>query len=1201
MTPRLKSLELHGYKTFASKILFDFPGNVTAIVGPNGSGKSNIADALRWVLGEQAYSVLRGRKTEDMIFTGSELRSRASMASATIVFNNDDGWLPIDFSEVSITRRAYRDGDNEYLINGQRVRLKEINELLSQTGLSERTYTVIGQGLVDAALSLKPEERKRFFEEAAGIGLYRSRRDESINRLEATKRNLERVNDILAEIKPRLSSLEKQARRAQEFDRVKADLRLLLRDWYGYQWNKSQQDYNNASQILKTQETLHLTHSKKQAEIDQKYQKNRSDILIVRTNLDQWHKEMTAALEKKEVSTRELAVLDERIHAIREKRNSFQLDLVKNQSQEKYLLDTKEDYLKKKADLSSQLQEATAGESEAKALFDRKNEERTQSENTLQKIRETKLELETKLIQSQTNLDQTKQKQKSLQESIKTQEISLEKINSASALANKDLDKLKTSIQDQLKKFQELDIQKIQNEKEMESLSSALKRFQEKQSEFGAQKAKLEAQQKVLESAEAQLIGSSDGAKFVMDAIQKGKLSAAIELIQKLLIVPPEYEKAIAAALGESVDAVLLKHAGDQEKVLAYLQDQESSRVTIFVPGEKSSQPKKTEYSSEGVIGQASDLVTTSDENKRFVASLLEDILVVDNRHTAKKLRATLPVQTIIVTLIGEVFLGRGLIIAGKETRATMIGRPREKKDTETKLAEVTFKVEENQKELSETENRIKKVESFHQDLIQQIDKNTKETEELTAQVQKLDLILKQNAVETKWHQDQKTDLEKQILQAKEQISQFDKEIVDLRSRLSKIDEEKVALETEISKMNLDEFQQQMMVWNSRVAVLTTALKEIETRLEENQNLYKANQAGIAEIQASLEQLSLTTQHVEKDTAQFQSDENAIKHELESLQRKINPAEFELSELEKLNRSLQQEQDTARNGAANAERYYTQAQIEMNRQKEKIEALRERIVEDFGLVAFDYSPNMIGPSPLPFEGLVEQLPKLTQIPPELEGNINQQKAQLRRMGPINQEAEREFTELQERDHFLSAQTDDLNKAEANLRQIIAELDDLMKTEFKKTFTAVEREFHQIFTQLFAGGSAKLMMTEAENINDTGVDIQAKLPGRREQGLSLLSGGERSLIAAALIFALLRVSPTPFCVLDEVDAMLDEANVGRFCELLYELSKNTQFLLITHNRNTVQVADVIYGVTMGKDSASQVISLKMDELTEEMAK
>ena len=1201
MTPRLKSLELHGYKTFASKILFDFPGNVTAIVGPNGSGKSNIADALRWVLGEQAYSILRGRKTEDMIFTGSELRPRASMASATIVFNNDDGWLPIDFSEVSITRRAYRDGDNEYLINGQRVRLKEINELLSQTGLSERTYTVIGQGLVDAALSLKPEERRRFFEEAAGIGLYRSRRDESINRLEATKRNLERVNDILAEIKPRLIALEKQARKAQEFDRLKADLRLLLRDWYGYQWNKSQQDYNNASQILKTQETLHLTHSQKQSEIDIKYLQNRNDILSVRTHLDQWNKDMTAALEKKEISTREMAVLDERNHAIREKRNTLQIDLVKNQSQEKYLVDSKADYLKKKADLFEQLREATNCEAEAKILFDHKNEERVQSESALQKLRETKLELETKLIQSQTNLDQTKQKQKSLHESVKTQEMSIEKNTAASSQTTLEMDKLLVSVQGQMKKFQELDIQKIQDEKNLETLSNAMKHIQEKQSALGAQKAKLEAQLKVLESADAQLVGSSDGARFVMNAIQKGRLSVAIELIQKLLIVPPEYEKAIAAALGESVDAVLLKHSGDEEKVLAYLQEQESSRVTIFIQNGINSQSKKPEFPTEGVIGLASDLVSISDENKRFVSSLLEDILIVDNRHTAKKLRPKLPPQTIVVTLIGEVFLGRGLIVAGKETRSAVIGRPRERKDTETKLGKVNLEVEENQTDLSKTEVEIKKLETSHQELLLRMDKIAKATEELNTQVQKLDLILKQNEVETKWHQDQELEFEKQIQQAGGQISQFEKEIMDLRSRLSIIDEEKNTLENEIQKMNLDEFQQQMMVWNSRVAVLSTALKEIETRLEENQNLIKANQSGITEIQTNLDQLSQTTQQVEKDIAQFQSDANSIKHDLELLQGKTTPAELELNELEKLNKTLQQEQDAARSGAANAERYYTQAQIEMNRQKEKIEALRERIEEDFGLVAFDYSPNMIGPSPLPFEGLVEQLPRLTEISPELEVHINQQKAQLRRMGPINQEAEREFTELQEREHFLSAQTDDLNKAEINLRQIIAELDDLMKTEFKKTFVAVEREFHQIFTQLFAGGSAKLMMTEAENINDTGVDIQAKLPGRREQGLSLLSGGERSLTAAALIFALLRVSPTPFCVLDEVDAMLDEANVGRFCELLYELSKNTQFLLITHNRNTVQVADVIYGVTMGKDSASQVISLKMDELTEEMAK
>ncbi len=252
MPSRLKSLELHGYKTFANRTYFGFAETVTAIVGPNGSGKSNIADSLRWVLGEQSYSLLRGRKTEDMIFAGSESRSRAGMASATITFDNSDGWLPIDFSEVAITRRAYRDGQNEYLINGQRVRLKNVSEMLAESGLAERTYTVIGQGLVDVALSLKADERRRLFEEAAGIGLHRSRREEALRRLDATRRNLERVEDILAELKPRLSSLERQARRAQEYEQVRVDLQVLLREWYGYHWHEAQKEQTQAQRASKS-------------------------------------------------------------------------------------------------------------------------------------------------------------------------------------------------------------------------------------------------------------------------------------------------------------------------------------------------------------------------------------------------------------------------------------------------------------------------------------------------------------------------------------------------------------------------------------------------------------------------------------------------------------------------------------------------------------------------------------------------------------------------------------------------------------------------------------------------------------------------------------------------------------------------------------------------------------------------------------
>jgi len=317
--PRLKRLELHGYKTFASKTEFEFPGNITAIVGPNGSGKSNIADAIRWVLGEQTYSLLRGKKTEDMIFTGSDQRPRSSMAVSSIAFNNEDGWLPIDFYEVSVTRRAYRDGENEYLLNNQKVRLKEINELLAQTGLAERTYTVIGQGLIDAALSLKPDERRRFFEEAAGIDLYRSRREEAFNRLEATKRNMERVYDIISELTPRMHSLERQSRKVEEYDRARNELRLLLRDWYGYQWHHAQQEISRAKVMLHLHEEQLKTAKREMDENENRFAEFRDQVNTIRSDLDQWHVELAGLHQSREQFSKNLAVLDERLTGLKEK------------------------------------------------------------------------------------------------------------------------------------------------------------------------------------------------------------------------------------------------------------------------------------------------------------------------------------------------------------------------------------------------------------------------------------------------------------------------------------------------------------------------------------------------------------------------------------------------------------------------------------------------------------------------------------------------------------------------------------------------------------------------------------------------------------------------------------------------------------------------------------------------------------------
>ena len=308
----LKCIEVQGFKSFANRIKFEFHNGIKGIVGPNGSGKSNVADAVRWVLGEQSYSLLRGRKTEDMIFSGSEQRPRAGMASAAIIFDNADGWLPIDYSEVSLARRAYRDGNNEYLINNQRVRLKEISELLAQSGLAERTYTIIGQGLVDAALSLKPEERRRFFEEAAGIGLYRSRREDALNRLETTKRNLERVQDILVELEPRLATLERQARRAAEYERIKADLRVLLRDWYGYYWHHSNAELAHARETLKVQEARLEQARNRMEQVTTEVDALRARMQTARMSLNEWHTKSAEVHRQWEQVSRNLAVLEER-------------------------------------------------------------------------------------------------------------------------------------------------------------------------------------------------------------------------------------------------------------------------------------------------------------------------------------------------------------------------------------------------------------------------------------------------------------------------------------------------------------------------------------------------------------------------------------------------------------------------------------------------------------------------------------------------------------------------------------------------------------------------------------------------------------------------------------------------------------------------------------------------------------------------
>ncbi len=1202
MTPRLKSLELHGYKTFASRTIFEFPGVITAIVGPNGSGKSNIADSIRWVLGEQSYSLLRGRKTEDMIFAGSEQRPRAGMASATILFDNSDGWLPIDFGEVAITRRAYRDGNNEYLLNGQRVRLKETSELLAQSGLAERTYTIIGQGLVDAALSLKPEERRRFFEEAAGIGLYRSRREESLNRLETTRRNLERIQDILSELEPRLQSLEKQARKAQEYERIKADLRLLLRDWYGFHWHRTQRDWSRAREILKAQEARQQKARQALEGVEGQLNDLREQLMGVRGRLNEWHTKSSELHLQREKISRELAVMDERQRAFQNQRQNLEIE--KRRMEEDYGL-RREKILaleNEENQLTDELKEAQEQAESARVLLVERVRERQRVELDISESRQKLVACQS--MQSQLNahqneilqrLNEIRNNQKSTSAAIENDQKDLSNVEAQFERAGQERQEAQTAID-------ALEEERSRTRTELEEIEAQRKKIQDKKASLEVESSRLKAQAEVLEQAETSFSGLNQGARFLLETAREGKLGSLRPLSQ-ILEVPAEIETAISAVLGEFLDGVMFDQSKDLDPALVLLENGSKGRA-ILVPREMDMDGRLQSDSflkNDQALGIAADLVKAPEEYLSLVNALLGNVLVVRDRTSAKKIVNRLPKTARVVTLKGEVFWGNGVVAAGQEGRAGLISRPRQKRELTESLQTLDENLVAIAQELSEVDQELLDRRTKIQNLEKQVKQANQLLVSLSQAYQQSNLALEQIRNRLDWQRKQSASYDGQIKQAEAETTRLKAEIKELETQASEFDsliEKKVI---ELGSILLDDFQKEVVHWETAIAVAKRALKESERRGEEQrQEIFNLEKS----IQSTSERISLVEQELEELLAEKSIQrglELNLNTEIDDLQQKITPTEDELEGLEKRYADLQGNQLSAQQAASLADRLANQAQLDASRLRESLDALQRRVEEDFGIVAFEYEADVAGPTPLPLEGIVEQLPKLVDLPPDLETSINRQRAQLRRMGSINPEAQSEYREVKERHAFLTAQVEDLKKADADLRQVIAELDELMKKEFRRTFEAVAAEFKQLFTRMFGGGTARLVMVDEDNPNETGIDIEARLPGRREQGLSLLSGGERSLTAVALVFSLLRVSPTPFCVLDEVDAMLDEANVGRFRDLLIELSQNTQFIIVTHNRNTVQAAGVIYGVTMGRDSASQVISLKLDEVSEELVK
>lgn len=1174
---RLKRLSLQGYKTFASKTEFVFDDGITAIVGPNGSGKSNIADAVRWVLGEQSYTALRGKRTTDMIFAGSQSRARAGMAQSILTLDNSEGWLPIDYSEVEIGRRAYRSGENEYLLNGQKVRLRDLQELLATSGLAERTYTIIGQGLIDQALSLRAEERRALFEEAAGISHYKARRAETLRRLQETQHNLERVNDILAEIRPRLRSLERQANRARNYEQVAADLRHLLRLWYGYRWQQAKKELRQRRQVAAESESAwsetrrHLLQ--KQAAFDearrragqqqQQVRDKQKERESVRESLEQARRQVAILSERRQLNRRQLREIDQELPGLEEQQAAARDDLAE-------AVAGLEAAQAKLADYRAELRQFDVTFEEQQEEIDRYRLQAQDLESQQRAAQNRLAQAQGQLAQLQERLHERKTAAGSDGE-IKQAEKEIERLTAVVAAAQ-------TAVAEHQQQHLQAQEQRREWVQRLEPLQQAHEEQKRQAGRLNDEVTRLQARYDLLDQMRHKEIPVSDNIPLT------GRFTGLVQ-------IPARYQKGLEAALQTRLATLVTP---DETALWQLIQSQNDKQALTAAAADRLQPPPSPPLPQHpSVVGWASQLVQCDEKSAPLVQLLLGQILIVDNAQVAYDIGRDLPAGALAVTIDGFVVHAGGLVETNRrDPQSSILAREEAWRKAGAALARQKARLAEAQSVTAGRESEIKQSQN-------EVDHLNDEERQLARLEQEASLQLSHSQRDLDRARQHHSFLQRQQAGHHAEIGRLAARIEEMQHVLSGLQADVARLETaaaearrRLQNLPIAEAQQQRQILRQQLDSAQTIVAGRQAVVDSRRSTLNQFDAQLRRRQAQREELQQQEKKLALDQEQTRLQQ--LQNQMDQLAATTDPLLARLDENQKQLSQLEEKIATRRQQAHDLETRYTQAKISLNQFEVQLEGLRERIRGDLGLVALDFDDDQVGQTPLPIAEVVERLPQVSQLPDEIEDSIERYRGQLHRMGGVNPEAPAEYEETHNRHGFLSGQVADLSQTEQQLRRIIAELDDLTSRSFAATVAKVDAVFGGMFTRLFGGGSAQLILTEPDDLAITGVEIVARLPSRRQQGLALLSGGERSLTAAALIFALLKVSPTPFCILDEVDAMLDEANIGRFRDVLVELSNQTQFIVVTHNRGTVQVARTVYGVSMGRDSASQVISIKPEE-------
>ncbi|MEW9667603.1 chromosome segregation protein SMC [Ammoniphilus sp. 3BR4] len=1179
----LKRLELIGFKSFANRTELEFVPGVTAVVGPNGSGKSNISDSIRWVLGEQSAKSLRGSKMEDIIFAGSDARKPVNYCEVSLTLDNSDHTLKIDYSEVTISRRVYRSGDSEYYINKQSCRLRDIIELFMDTGVGKEAYSIIGQGRIEEILSTKSEDRRGIIEEAAGIVKYKARKKEAEKKLDETEANLVRISDIVSEISDQIEPLKEQADKAKHYLSLQEQLKQQEIGLYVYQIENLNDLWNETKKQVIHLKEQHAVSSSELSAIDAQLSSWRWKMSEQDEQLEKWQVNLLKVSEEVEKNEGKREVLRERKKNVRENHKLA----VEKQAQLQVRMEELTKQLETEKELLVQLEtDWKAVQLQLKAQEGLLSEVTKGLETDVEQLKSDYIELLNQVASTKNDLrhceqaiEQTLRKKERLQEQLLDLASQQNQVDLKMKDAQSKLDLTTSAIDQSITAYKEIVLKQREKQAEKEEQASALQKLEQKIESMSSRR-------DVLQEMQSAFTGFMQGVKEILKAREKG-FTGIQGAIAELLSVPSQYETALEVALGGALQHVVVDNEAAGRKAILWLKENRLGRAT-FLPLDVirsrriSGQDESLLRKNQGIVGVASDLVECDPKYRHISENLLGSVIVTETLEQANMAARKTGYRYRFVTLDGDVVNPGGAMTGGtiQQKSTNLLGRSRQLEELEqalqlakgtrqdlvfslAKLADELKDIQQQQEELRIQGEQRRIQEQEAKGLLNQIEMEARNFSERN---KVLEHELKTILDEKQFHQDRQNLLAKQLKEHEAEEVALKKQISDIethRSNLQHSKEEHAQVITELKVRSAELRKQQ----EAGKAIIQRLQEELDTQRSEwnNGEGYVKNLADLME--GNMESEEQLDQLIQK----YRAEKEAVSKQIIRIKQERTET---LQQIEK----LEAEAKGSRKQIKDLEDRLHKEEMKAGRYDVELDNVLQKLQEEYELT---------------YE-LAKERFALPEDPKATAEQVNLLKKQIQGLGAVNIGAIDEYDRQSERLNFLTGQSRDLEEAKETLYKVIRDIEEEMSRRFLETFEQIRAEFQQVFTHLFVGGRADLQLSDPSQVLTTGIDIVAQPPGKKLQNLALLSGGEKALTAIALLFAILRVKPVPFCVLDEVEAALDDANVYRFAEYLRQFSGQTQFICVTHRKGTMEGADVLYGVTMQEFGVSKLVSVKLED-------